>query len=256
MEEHLIAVEEFLKDWRDRPEVIGAVLTGSYASGTATAHSDVDVHILLADSVKWRERGNKRVHGHLIEYFANSAAAHRRYFLEDFRDGEHVDARMFAIGRVLFDKTGAVSRLVTAAKRQLKKKPGPVSKRWLELSKYGMWDQLENLRDLHHSDSPGFAWLYARHVGSVIRNYARFLRAETGAPDKLYLYFSDTAYRRGQRLPVFPDTRFSRLARLCLEVQDFAEAEKLTHYVLKKMGGFDIDGWKLRSPAPKEANHP
>ncbi len=251
MEEHLKAVDEFLKDWLDRPEVVGAVLTGSYAAGTETAHSDVDVHILLADSVKWRERGNKRIHGHLIEYFANSAAEHRRYFRDDFRDGEHVDARMFAIGRILFDKTGAVSRLVAAARRQLKKKPGPVSKRWLELSKYGMWDQLENLRDLHRSDSPGFGYLYVRHVASVIRIYARFLRAETGAPDKLYLYFSDTAYRKGQRLPAFPDARFSRMAKLCLEVQDFAEAEKLTRYVLEKMGGFNMDGWKLRSPAQK-----
>lgn len=248
MENHLKAVEEFLEGWKDRPEVVGALLTGSYAAGTETEHSDIDVHIVLSDKVKWRERGNKMVDGHLIEYFANPAAQHARYFEEDFQEGDNADARMFAIGRILFDKTGEVAKLVSAAKRQLKRKLGPPSKRWLEFSKYGMWDQLVNLRDLHEEDSPAFGYLYNLHVGTVIKTYARFLGAEIGAPAKLHRFFSDKDFRKGQQLPVFPDARFAKMAKLCLEVQDFKEADKLTGYALKKMGGFDIDGWKVRSP--------
>jgi len=66
-----LALEKFLKEWKEKDFVEGALLTGSYAIGMETKYSDVDVYIILSDSVEWRERGNKVIDGVLIEYFAN-----------------------------------------------------------------------------------------------------------------------------------------------------------------------------------------
>ncbi|MGE8035840.1 nucleotidyltransferase domain-containing protein [Lysinibacillus sp. NPDC093692] len=55
MEEWRIALEEFLKDWKNRNDVVGALVCGSYVTGNPTNRSDIDVHIILSDDVDWRE---------------------------------------------------------------------------------------------------------------------------------------------------------------------------------------------------------
>ena len=102
------ALDEFLVPWKSRRGVVGALATGSYVLGTQTDLSDIDVHIVLAPTVHWRERGNKRVNGVLVEYFANPPQQIERYMQTDHAAGRHADAHMFNIGRIVFDKTGEV----------------------------------------------------------------------------------------------------------------------------------------------------
>src|SRR5688500_2659177 len=141
------AFEKFLARWRRRKEVTGALVCGSFVTGFATAHSDVDVHILLRPSTKWRERGNEIVDGVLMEYFANPPGRVRKYFAEDHGNNSHMCATQFATGRVVFDDTGVVAKLQREAKRWINKpfkRPGRVEKL---RAKYGLWDQLDTFQD-------------------------------------------------------------------------------------------------------------
>lgn len=74
------ALDKFLSEWRRRDYVVGALVCGSYVTGSPTARSDIDVHIILAEESDWRERGNRYVDGCLIEYFANPPRQIRTYF--------------------------------------------------------------------------------------------------------------------------------------------------------------------------------
>jgi len=52
------ALKKFISNWENKKFTQGAILTGSYAVGNQTTNSDIDVHIVLNNDVKWRERGN------------------------------------------------------------------------------------------------------------------------------------------------------------------------------------------------------
>ena len=77
------ALDKFLVSWKVRKEVTGVLVCGSFVTGKPAPHSDIDLHIVLSESVLWRERGNKIVDGFLIEYFANPPRQIREYFKED-----------------------------------------------------------------------------------------------------------------------------------------------------------------------------
>src|SRR2546422_142981 len=117
MEPWETALRKFLAPWKARTDVVGALVCGSRVHGTATRRSDVDVHIVLRAGVRWRERGNKIVDGYLVEYFANPAWQHRKYEIEDAKDNTRINARMFAFGRIIFEKDGSVARLQRSGRR-------------------------------------------------------------------------------------------------------------------------------------------
>jgi len=94
-----------LESRKDKKEVVGAIVCGSYVTGHSTKHSDIDLHIILKKGTKRRERGNKIVDGILIEYFANPVSSLTQYFKNDFSANKKINSHMLASGKILFDKT-------------------------------------------------------------------------------------------------------------------------------------------------------
>ncbi len=241
------ALRRFLRDWQNRDEVIGALVTGSYAAGTATRFSDIDIHIVLDDHVTWRERGNVVVDGFLIEYFANPVSQILKYMDEDFKRGRRTDARMFVIGHIIFDKNGAVEELQKQARIKLRKHFPRPNALWIENSKYELWDSLDNLTELNERLSPNFNCSYYFHLARMISIYSFFLGFDTPPFARLYQYLTDGDFRKKYKLENPPDRRFASLIAKCMVKADFPKLKELTGYVLTRMGGFEINGWKLRS---------
>jgi len=117
-----IALQKFLKKWENRKDVIGIIVCGSYITGNPSKHSDIDIHIILDSKTLWRERGNEIINGVLIEYFANPANKHFQYAEEDYKSRRRVNAHMFCTGKVLFDKTGELHKIIQDSKKYLIKK--------------------------------------------------------------------------------------------------------------------------------------
>lgn len=241
------ALDKFIKKWKKKRNVIGAVATGSYALGTATKYSDIDVHIILSNKVNYRERGNKRVNGFVIEYFANPPKMLKKYLEEDYLRGTKTDARMFATGEILFDKTGEVKTLQENAKKLMKKKIKKATKQDTELAKYHLWDQLEDLKDIHEQKSPNYSFLYNLLLERAIDFYTSFTQEETPPLAKLHRFLDEPQFRRKYKMKQWSDKQFSQYVKKCLQTQSIREMQKLIDHVLQKMGGFDIDGWKLRT---------
>lgn len=244
------ALNKFLADWKNRKEVIGALVTGSYMTGLATEFSDIDVHIILSDDVKWRERGNKIVDGFLIEYFANPICQIiKNSKSEDGKNRIASDVRMFAVGKILFDKTGALKRVKRRFEKQLErkkfKKPNRLEK---EIKKYCLWDQLDNLRDLYRQNSPSFSFVYFDDLFRVLEIYTEFIGTEICGLSKVYKLLTDQEFRKKYKIKKIPDQKFVSLFKKSLETASLNNMEQLTDYVLKKMGGFNIDGWKIKTP--------
>ncbi|WP_461862851.1 nucleotidyltransferase domain-containing protein [Thermococcus sp.] len=242
------ALERFIGEWRERDFVEAALLTGSYAVGLETERSDVDVYIILSDDVGWRERGNVLVDGVLIEYFANPPKQIRRYFEEEFASYSRSTARIIAMGKVLFDKTGIAEDFKAEAFEYLRKPFERPDTTWVELSKYFLWDHLDSLKDAEERSDPSFSYLYYMALSRTLEVYSKFLGVEIPPASKVYRLFRNENFRRAYMFEEFPDGEFVELFLSALRECRAENLERVIEHVLEKMGGFSIDGWKLRTP--------
>ncbi len=242
-----LALEKFLDEWRKKGFVEAALLTGSHAIGMETKYSDVDVYIILSEDVEWRERGNKIIDGVLIEYFANPPRQIKHYFKKEHAEGSRCTARIVAIGKVLFDKSGITEKLKKEALKYMKKpfeRPDGV---WVEIAKYGLWDMLDSVKDAKERNDPSFSYLYHIALNETLKIYSKFLCVEVPPASKVYRLFTEEGFREAYLFGAFPDERFVELFLRATGNEEVEMLEELISHVFEKMGGFDIDGWRLRT---------
>lgn len=237
-------IEKFLAKWKKKPGYIGALLTGSYAVGTQNEFSDIDIHIIYTNDADWRERGNTKIDGYLFEYFANPVSQYRAYMKKEFSNGKNHTARMFAVGSILEDTTGDLALLKKEGVAYLNKKLQKSNKIQNELAKYSIWDSLDEIQGKEGSN---FKYLYALALNKIFDSYCEFLGVEKIAPAKVHRYFTEAKFRKSYGIKDFPDTQFAKLFIKAFNEQSFGNIKKLGTYAQKMMGGFDIDGWKLKT---------
>jgi hypothetical protein len=194
--------------------------------------------------------GDVVIDGFLIGYFANPPQQIRLHFNEIPRRIGLVTVNMFAIGRVLFDKTGIVKELKSEALTLASKRPKRMNKFSVEYAKYRMWDDLNHLRDCYEDQPLLFDFLYYYDLRRILDTYSSFLRVPLPDPHKMQLFFQDAEFRHRHRFRELHDRAFVKHFLGCLEgmcrIRRLEQIEALVDYTLNKMGGFKIDGWRLR----------
>ena len=245
------ALNKFLESWRNKKEVVGALVCGSFIVGNPTGHSDIDLHIVLDNRTEWRERGNQIVDGFLVEYFANPPKQIIQYFKEDYEDRSQMGVIQFLTGKILFDD-GTIQQLQVEARKWYDKEFPKLPQVAQELNKYGIWDMLDNLQDAFEGEAPDFWFIYHNMLNELLRQYCNFIGYPAIQAYRALEVFTDKKTRDKYLLPVFPDKSFQALIERALVETEKEQAlrlyEKLTHHVLNEMSGFEIDGWKVRSP--------
>lgn len=231
----------------------GVLVCGSYITGGATNHSDLDVHLVLREGTAWRERGNRIVDGLLIEYFANPPAQIRRYFSEDMRDGDLMCPVQFATGSILRDDTGEISALKSEAVRLIDGHyaHGDTEKPLPELTRYFIWDMLDDLQDACDNSRPDFDFLYYNLLNRLVSNYMRHI-GRPYAFKAILGNITSSAVREKYLLRELPHAGIAELIRDCILAEGREEKTRLyralTEAIYARLGGFDIDGFSFRSP--------
>ncbi len=229
--------------------MLGAILVGSFASGLQNRYSDVDVYIILKNGTPWRERGDKKYDDFLVEYNAHTINFIKELIEKDKAQGKKHCMRKIATGIIQFDPTGKVKKLQEETRRRMGMSlPQSRNQEWVEMSKYYMWDQIENLRDLADREDPGFKYAYFAGVTSIVEYYAKFIGAEVPRPVRAHPFFSSEEFCKKYGIAPFPDKKFASLVIECMKGATLDKAEHLTVYAIEKMGGLQIDGWILRVP--------
>ncbi len=249
------AVDRFLADWRDRPEVTGALVCGSYVTGDPSVHSDLDLHIILQPDCPWRERGNRWVHGFHIEYFANPVGKHREYAAEDEANRRTVNNHMFATGKLLFDTSGDLTSVVKQAQKDLELRENEGFPRTkgaaLEIVKYQLWDMRDNLEEAFEAAAPDFVFIAHCMLRDLADAYGAYLGYHELPVYRMGRLLRDQSQRRKYRFPDYPDADFAKRLLCALSLTDpeelMAAYSGLSTHVLGAMGGFSVDGWSLRS---------
>lgn len=245
------ALNGFLENWKIRDEVIGAIVCGSYITGKPSPHSDIDVHIILSDEVNWRERGNVIVDGYLIEYFANPSKQIKKYFEEDYISLRPHSMVQFLTGKIIFDNYDEIKILKNEARIWFDKKYKELNDISVELIKYHLWDTLDNLKDCYEQNRLDFEFVYYNSLKILFEEYSRYLRIEIIPFYQISRYISDSHFNKKYLTDSFPDEYF--MNKFLDSLNDNEKEKKiklfdeLTNHVINKMGGFDIDGWKIKS---------
>ncbi len=253
MEKWEIVLEKFLKKWKDKKEVIGAIVCGSFITGNPSKHSDIDIHILLDSKTKWRERGNEIIDGILIEYFANPIKKHYEYNDEDYKQRRKINAHMFATGKILFDKTGELNKLIIDSKEYLNKKYPKQNEIQIESAKYKIWDMCDNLEEVFELNDDDFFFVYYNYLNETFETYSKYLQFDSIPANKLKRFLVNDFDKKKYNISNFPDIKFVKILINAIGIKNknkmMKEFKNMTAYILEKMGGFNINGWKINSPA-------
>jgi hypothetical protein len=249
------ALERFLEEWPYLNELQGVLVCGSYITGNPSEHSDIDVHLVLNEGEEWRERGNRIIDGYLIEYFCNPPAQIHKYFEEDHLERSTHAAVQFATGEIVMDREGTILGLKEEAGKWLEKPFKKNGEAGLELMKYGLWDTLDNLEDLYDKGADAWEFVYHNSLRVLFDEYCQFLSVEQIPYYQIGSYLSEESYLKKYLKVPFPDEEFSSLFLQALNVsgreEKFLTFKRLSSHVLTKMGGFSIDGWKVKTPSEK-----
>ncbi|MGM5481135.1 MAG: nucleotidyltransferase domain-containing protein [Nanobdellota archaeon] len=244
------SIENFLQKWKNKDNVLAAVLTGSYATGLQTKHSDINIHIILDNNTTWRERGYKTVDKHHIAYFATPFQQLIKHLDDDKQLGRNVDATAFAGGQILFDKTGVGEQLQEHAAQELKTPFPELDKQHVELLKAAIHEGFLKLQSSHADKTSGFSFAYNLYLDKILSSYARFLNTDLPHQEKIGAFLTDRSFQSRYGVNTIPDTRFKTLFKEALstgaKTKQLDAARKLRNYTLKKMGGFDENNWKVR----------
>lgn len=211
------ALAAFLSKWERKQNLLGIFLSGSYATGLATPFSDIDLYIIMSDETAKRERGDQVIGGWTIEYNADPLRYIAALQAEQYRAGLRHCARKLATGKILLDRGGVLARLQKDARKQMRKALPRKNSVRVEMMKYYLWDQLDNLRDLEAQKSHGLAYAYHCGLQMLFGFYGEYLRAEVLRPTRVYQFMSDASFRRKYAIRSFPDAVFMEMARRCME---------------------------------------
>ncbi|VVB79875.1 Nucleotidyltransferase domain protein [uncultured archaeon] len=252
MKDWEIALEKFLKPWRENKDVSGITVCGSYVTGNSTKHSDVDIQIILKRGCKWRERGNKIVEGILMEYFANPPEQIEGYLKSDYKKRRILEAHMLSTGKILLDKDGEIKKLKSLAGQYLKKSFEEIPGFKIEFSKYHFFDMLDNLEEVYHRNTSDFDFVYYNFLNTLFDSYCEFLAYSYITENKVLRFLTDEKDKIKYKVKDFPDKVFAGMFIKAIKEKNKKKKldlfSKLVKHVQNKMGGFNIDGWKMRSP--------
>lgn len=246
-----IALKEFLKDYEEDDDVIGAILCGSYASGNYNNNSDIDVHLILKDSVNYRERGNVESNSYLIEYFMNPVWKLKEEIKEEVKDGSFCTTTMFAYGKIIYDVEGKVKELQDLSLSYIDYPISTISSSKLSLNNYHLWDKLDELKVALDEDSNNFELMYYNLLGDIYNIYAEYLSIPKLPLAKIYKILTDEEFRKRYHIFKLPEKEFINLYIECYEKQKridmYKNISRLIDYYYQKQGGFNIRTFKLRS---------
>lgn len=245
------SLEKFLEEYKDKDYVVGALLCGSYVTDNADDDSDIDVYIITDNERTWRERGNISVDGYLIEYFINPIKKCQYYFEREYHEERKpTTTNMFAFGRILFDKTGEVSRLKEKAIEYYNRPYEEINQFKLQTFLYQCWEAFDEMNSSysHKRDINFIYYILLQRLIEVY--YYKNLYAYIPAT-KIERLYKDDNFRKKYHLRDEPREEFRSHVILCIDAREVKEKveniTKLYYYVICDCGGFDINNFKLRS---------
>lgn len=203
--------EEKIISHLKKEDVNGILLTGSYATQTQTENSDIDIRIIFNNDIKHTIKGIKYIEGYKVSYFGENINMVKKRMSIDFSRNSRFEARLFTLGKILYDRNGCVEELIQYAKifmeNTFQKK---ITHDDIILKMYSLHVRHQSLVHTSVSD-PMYVYNYISLMKAILSAYSLILNYETVIDIKPVKILSDSYYRERNLWEDFPDPIFVEL---------------------------------------------
>lgn len=251
VEKWKLALKEFLKEYEDDDDVIGALLCGSYANETYNENSDIDVYLVLRNGTNYYMKGCAESNSYLIEYFMNTKDGIKEFMAKEFNSGKHSTTTMFAYGKIIYDLNGTVKELQDLALDYIDRSLKDITTKKLDENNYHVWDLLDELKVSLKEERLDFNKIYYKLLDDMYDIYAEYLSIPKLPKTKVYKILTDGEYRKKSHVFKLPEDEFIKLYIKCYDYAKpdvmFKNISKLVDYYYEKQGGFNIRTFELKT---------
>ncbi|MEO1417958.1 MAG: hypothetical protein AAFW00_21930 [Bacteroidota bacterium] len=169
------AARIFADRMKAHPEVIGVISSGTFMHDQVDPHSDIDVHVILEESVNQRERGNTWVEDVEIEYFMNPPQQVRAYFIKEVKSPH--TAHMLIHGRVEWKADPILDTLIAEAHEIMKNPPAFPNALSLKMMRYQLDDLWKDWLDcIYREDAFAGGWVKNHYLDFAINSFCQVHR--------------------------------------------------------------------------------
>lgn len=244
VEKWKLALKEFLKNYEDNDDVIGAILCGSYATGNNNEYSDIDVQLVLKDTCNYSSHGVTESNSYLIEYFINPVSKIKEYMEENYKRNKQTTQNMFGYGKIIYDLEDEVKKLQDLALEYIDKPFETITSKELDLYNYRIWDFFDELKALKKEENPSFNLIYYKLLDKVYEAYCKMQGLPVMPSTRVYKILTDEKFRKNYHVFNLPNEKFTALYLRCYKDSSvdtmYKNMNNLINYYYEIQGGFNI----------------
>ena len=252
VEKWKIALKEFLKKYEEDDDVIGALLFGSYANDTYNDYSDINVYLILKDSVNYSEDGITESNSYIINYSMRNQSYIKDVMYDEYEYSGpgQVTANIFAYGKIIYDLDNKVKELQNLALEYIDKPIKNINSGLLDMFNKSAWCMMEELKETLSEENPDFNRVYYMLLDEIYYDYCGYEAIPRLPKYKIYKMLTNKEYREKNHVFKIPDKKFVDLYIKCYEENKpkimFDNITKLLNYYYEKQGGYNIRNYRHR----------
>lgn len=230
------ALQEFVEIWKEKEEVIGILLCGSYAVGLGKKHSDVDIRLLLNEDQDIQFKGLIEINGLSFSYLGRTKESVIKKFNTDYFNNSKIEARNFQKGKTLYDQNEEIKEIKKIAAHYFKTPflNKQISEEERKDMMYSLLSRYEYLKVAGDTASPYFQYNYMLFMRLALMYYTKILKIELDFDTKLERMLNDKEYIKAYEFEMFPDRVFINLWQESLKTRSKIALDDIFEY-LKKM---------------------
>ena len=248
MEKWEKVVYKFLDEYKDKDFFLGAILTGSYATGNQNKFSDIDIYIVAKNSINWRERGNKLIDGYIIDYFIDPVRKINEYLDKESKTYELINTRAFATGKILSDKDKTVENLVEKAKEILNGKLKDLDSYTYSMNCYKVFEYFAEVESKYRNKMD-IDLSYYLFIERLVHAYLQNKKIGSVSLNKLEYILENKEFKEKYSINKLPDEKFIELLKDCLKEKDYNKrfvcAKRIYDHFTNEFSDFDINNFSL-----------
>lgn len=250
----LEAVYKFIKEsgYLENPHVLGFALYGSYTTGYWHSGSDVDMHIIMDNTVSPKDiyRGSKEVDGFNIEFFEKPINIIKNGVDIDFITNENAYLTMIGLGKILCNRRGKIKKLQDYIIKKYSEPQPPLSGDDAIEAAAIIKNKMDELKKMLICHSDMYDMYYYRVLDSIRKFYSRLCGCPNVPPDKVERIYTDPEYAIVFCKKNIPDDKFVNdffAAAKSKETKQekFERLQDLFNYTIRNLN-FDPKNYRIR----------
>lgn len=242
------ALDKFIESWKSKKNVLGILLTGSYAVGLQNKDSDIDIRIVFDNNQKKTIKGLLIIDNYRFSYLGRSLNGVKKKFNDEFIEKQKFEAYIFNVGKILYENKNHLEDLKDLAKMYVSTPSFKKNfiKSEIKAGLYGLFSHKNHIMSLEEN-SPFFYYQCFVFFKKALTFYSSYLGYEKFLDTKTEKVLCDSTYRIAYHWDNFPDHTFAKKWVNLISIQNVNKnsINEIYLYVESKIEKINEESFKI-----------